>query len=89
MSESGEGFNVAATRQNAGSDGAAAVGGAPGNEKAPGPEDSARVTIVSASFNDFSWSQGVRAAAPRGMAAAKQEYSRYRFTWRFLYEQFS
>jgi hypothetical protein len=54
ISESKEGFRVAATRQKAGSNGATAVGGAPGNGNAPGPADSARVIVVSVSFSDFS-----------------------------------
>ncbi|SPF51323.1 hypothetical protein SBA4_4600012 [Candidatus Sulfopaludibacter sp. SbA4] len=81
ISESKEGFIIAVTRQKAGRTGATAVGGAPGNGNAPGPADSAKVIVVSASFSDFSGSQGVCPIAIPG-TTAKDAHRRYRFTWR-------
>src|SRR3989442_9353555 len=69
MSESEEGFSVAATRQWAGSTGAPAAGGMPGIWNGPAALDSAAVIVMSAIWSDFNCSHGVCANAAKAVAA--------------------
>src|SRR5712692_7040839 len=73
--ESDDGFNVAATRQNAGicngwACGPPPVGPCAGARKGPAVTDSATVMVVSGIESDFNRSHGVWAATVRAVASS-------------------